>query len=541
MGVVGLARCCRDGHRAGWWKREAHHPGRHTAGPLLVWVLHAVPVQRDRSKEIPRYQAPKPQYTQSSTGALGQTAGSFGQTAGSYGVDSSSTTISVRAAGNQEQTAGSFGQTAGGYGTNAGNRGQTAGSVGQTAGSAGTSASNTGTTAGNFGHSLDTIADAGTLDAKAVADRTRAAARNVPEPPDPLRNRAQDDLQRSFHDLPVKFVSVMADHLKEKLAEVAGTEDAPDVVVGDPLPEEWLKIAPEAGVATLGTSWRYEQLNLQGDQRRVNRPWRLQAAALLTAPHPGAARVYVLWLDDAELKSFGSTTVPPYLDRPAAMAVSAVNAVLTGTSLEGDPDVAKFSPSLARSLAMNADSSGADDLQLATEVTEGVANARLAFIATATVVIGTRSVGVLHSLTVLRKASDGRWRVLQLSINLSREALTFMMSQLQPFARRDAEAQLGAISLSAPDDGDVRSPMPALGWENGGGGDLLLVEWQWRSGHDDWSDSRLYFVPEGSARLQTSTMARFATASLVYRWRVWSLGRGGALSLSGWRTVNVQR
>lgn len=520
-------------------------------GHLVVWVLRPTPAQRDRSTEIPAYRGSKAGYTEQTAGSLGQTAGSFGQTAGSYGVASSSTTISVpngvvnsgtptsqdhpEAVGYTEQTSGSFGQTAGSYGTTASDHGQTPSTLGQTAGSYGATASDHGQTAGDFGHSLSTIAAAGSTDAKSAADAARAAARHGPQVPDEFRDRLQRELKARFGDLQASFYTIQADQLLNRLAELKGTQDYPDVVVAPSLPVEWQKVAGDLGVIPVGTPMAIEQAEAIGAP-----PYKppVQASVMLRAPHPDTARAYVLWLEEWAAGGWGDGWEAG--DGPANVAAGAVAAVLNGTSVDGDPDAAKFSAGIARRLALNANLSDTSGLSFRVEVLREAENDQLAVVALRTFVLSDRALGVLHSLVVMRWDGNSQWKVLQISENLEPYRLQEAFAKLQPFAVSAKPVQLGDISLTAPSDGDNRPPMPELGWDNGGGGGLLLVEWQLKAGAE-WTDSRIYFVTEGTARSETRMTARFAQTAGLYRWRAWSLGSGGAVKLSTWRTMNIVR
>jgi hypothetical protein len=112
---------------------------------------------------------------------------------------------------------------------------------------------------------------------------------------------------------------------------------------------------------------------------------------------------------------------------------------------------------------------------------------------------------------------------------------------LYPYTRRVKPEYLrpiAGISQAAPLDEDNRSPRPDLWWDNGGGGSLLIVEWQRRAGAG-WTDSNMFFIPDNAPRLQTRVTAQFADSWGAYHWRVWTLGRGGMMTMSPWRTMNI--
>jgi hypothetical protein len=105
-----------------------------------------------------------------------------------------------------------------------------------------------------------------------------------------------------------------------------------------------------------------------------------------------------------------------------------------------------------------------------------------------------------------------------------------------PVLRNEGPKVLG-ISQAAPVDGETRTAQPELWWDNLGGATLQIVEWQ-QGAPNNWSVSNLYFVPDNRERLRTRVAARFALGG-QYRWRVWSVGPGGIVVLSPWRTMTI--
>jgi hypothetical protein len=149
--------------------------------------------------------------------------------------------------------------------------------------------------------------------------------------------------------------------------------------------------------------------------------------------------------------------------------------------------------------------------------------------------------GVAHAVVVLRMDETGNWRVLQLTPNLAlqqQQVATEILSGFAAKVSREQVAQVVSASLAAPVDGDDRSPMPEFWWDNMSNGTLEIVEWQQSAGRS-WTGSNMYFVPEDGGHLRTRTTGRFAFAAGLYRWRVWSLGKGGAVAISSWRSVNI--
>jgi hypothetical protein len=180
-------------------------------------------------------------------------------------------------------------------------------------------------------------------------------------------------------------------------------------------------------------------------------------------------------------------------------------------------------------------------LKIDITTTAAAVNERFAVVALRAVVEGPDNFGSAHAVAVLRPDATGQWRVLQLTPNLPVEEQDEAMSELNGFAahvRRDAVEKLSSVALAAPVDGDNRSPVPEFWWDNPGGGTLQIVEWQRNEGAG-FASSNLYFVPGENEHLRTRTTGRFADTPGTYRWRVWSLGRGGTVALTAWRSVNI--
>jgi hypothetical protein len=130
--------------------------------------------------------------------------------------------------------------------------------------------------------------------------------------------------------------------------------------------------------------------------------------------------------------------------------------------------------------------------------------------------------------------------VLQITPDLSSPLLHQAAGTLGEFCKPGSQlAVVAGIAQAAPPDGDTRPPSPELWWDNKGGAQLQVVEWQQGDGEDNWSGTRLFFAPDRDPHLRTRLSAEFATEQGLYRWRVWSVGNGGALVLSPWRTLNI--
>jgi hypothetical protein len=459
------------------------------SGTLTVWVVLHNPNPRPRSRVAVGGAPAVPQYQEKTMGEFGQTAGSVGQTAGSVG-----------------QTAGSFGQTAGSTGEPAGNTGQTAGSFGTTASSVGKNAGDAGQTVGSFGVSTSDLSAA-------------AAAANTIRTGVVRHDSSWDNFERSvegrFPQLQVRFYDVYDDELAARLEAVAGTPNAPDALVGRPLPSGWKPSngtsVGQYGMVTRVLAVYHPQTE---DDAAVQRPRSEPEAAVLDVGGRGpvAARAMYLWLLDEDERTLYRRSSA---DDAAAVAVAEQ----------------AFRGAL-----------GGDGVTLQVDATDGHIRDSFAVVALRAVELGQREFGVAYGLAVLRKAENGRWGLLQISPYLTRPMqrngfdvllkATLGKEESNPLGN-ESPKPLG-ISQAAPLDGDVRSPQPQLWWDNKGGASLQVVEWGLGDG-----PTNLFFVKDVNPHLRTAVVARFARAGGRYRWRVWSVGADGAMVLSPWRTMIV--
>jgi hypothetical protein len=441
-----------------------------------------------------------------------------------------------------EQTAGSFGQAASDVGTNAGNTGQSPSTLGASTSSNSRNAGDVGQTAGSFGVSSS--------DLPAVA-----AANNGSIPTlqlvTPVHDRAWDGLEHrlreEFPELQVTFVDVSADDLRLRLVGRTGAEimddrfllrmsgrGGPDVLLGSPL----AAVSRLGGMMSMGIMPWIEQTEAS-DGPGVVDP---DAAVSSRAAHAEEARAFVVWLRDqgncAACRSLARES-----DKPASVAVEALRSVLNGNGLGDDADrqAATFSAQTVQIAALGANVTSAaptsmSDLRI--DVSDAQANDRFAVVELRAVALRGAPF-VAHAVVVLRTDDSGTWRVLQISPNLRPEQQETAWSQLEPFGHGAEAARVAGISEAAPVDGDNRSPRPDLWWDNiDGGARLQVVEWQMR-GSAGWTASNLYFVPDDHFRERTRVNARFAKTQGTYRWRIWSVGIGGAVVLSPWRVLNI--
>jgi hypothetical protein len=517
-------------------------------GGLTVWFVGAPmhPPQTNLQAIAALHYATPLTYQETTTGNFGQEASTYGQNSGSNGVDADSPSISTSHAaagedapaatpngiGYRQQEPGSFGQEASTYGTAASNygtsgsgSGQNGSSFSQEASTYGTAASNHGTDVANFGNSTSTIAD---------------AANSAPTPPsDPVAEAFKEKLEQAFPDLQLKFTEVDPNDLKDRLIAERGTADYPDVLIGA-IPEGWWNgMQSEFGLVMLQPASFYPNGVTE------NPPSAEQFAILARAPHMQAARAFALWMSEPYAGCPGCVQagLSKQEQAAAAVATSAVERLLNGEPLgeEADPAMARSSSLGARRMLATIGNRSAGDAVPHVEVEHASTNDSLAAIALRVEVSSRGVFGVAHPLVVLRTAKDGRWRVLQVSLNLQQieqENVRQTLMESSPTSAAEQRAGVKGVSQASPQDGDTRSPMPELVWDNGGGAGLQVVEWQ--MGRDGgWADARLYLVQDRSPRLQTHVRAEFADDPGQYRWRVWSVGAHGEMKISPWRTFNV--
>jgi hypothetical protein len=484
-------------------------------GHLVLWIVHDLPPS---PQQLFSGTVHMPGYQEHNAGQFGYDAGRIGQTAGTYG-----------------QTAGRVGQPAGEVGQNAGSAGQTAGSFGRDAASTGRDAGRTGQMAGRFGYSVNTLNNATTQ-----PEKNADAAFHHP-PHNTRWDAWLSHLRTTFPDLQIKVVDVRSDELQPQLRAAQHTPDAPDVLLGDPLPDLWTHpstgLGLEYGIANVGAHSEFAEIELPAGVTTEPQRWQPEASALRAAPHPEAARAFLFWLDTGSGCASCGTPLHIAAGSPDAVAVQALDSILDGAGIGAwaDPRMASFSTASARREALG---SPARTATFHIDVLDSSANDKLAVVMLRAVLSEPLAVGALDAAAVLRRDARGRWRILQITPNLTEDQLGRGWPLLASFAQGDHRASVGGASLAAPRDGENRSPQPELWWDNKGGAGLQIVEWQINAGAHS-PVSHLFFVPDANMVLRTRVTAQFATLPVSYRWRVWSVGSGGELVLSPWRTFNV--
>jgi hypothetical protein len=464
-----------------------------------------------------------------------QTAGSIGYSPSTLGVPASSIGKNASDVGSSPS---GIGQSATNVGKAASDTGYSTSGIGQQASNVGKNASDVGQTAGSFGHSLDTIAASMSAANGYTAATTPPAATR-----DPAWDTLAAEVQRVFPPLQVSVDEVEADQLQDKLASVAGSKDAPDVLLGTPLPALWSDsgMAEQLGVTSLGRVNSIQQFENDGPASPLGG---IDASILLDAPHPEAARAFVVWFGGDRCLGCGSD-VARETQTPVALAKNVLHSLLNGAGpgSAADPAMATFNAGAGKMLALAPTGSAQlGGIGARIDVVSAQANQKLAVVELRAIVdSGKTAFGVVHAMVVLRTDDSGRWKVLQITPNLQAAQQVRAWQMLQGYGtrvRREQVAQVQGVSLAAPLDGENRAPQPELWWDNHGGATLQIVEWQIRSGNG-WLNSNLFFIPDANSRLRTRVTANFASHQGEYRWRVWSVGAGGALSLSPWRGFNI--
>lgn len=504
-----------------------------------MWVVEPAPPAQPNADQV------RATLHQSTAGDLGRTAGSVGQTAGSFG----------RSAGDLGHPASLEGQPAGSVGQSAGSFGQTAGSLGQAAGSYGVSAG-----------------DLGMAPASASPTTPEFLAVKLASPWEHMASQLHAD----FSALKAEVVPVSAADLLPRLIAAERAHALPDVLLSDPGVLGLRSLGPvretmadgpaldaalrQGTMAPLGNALAFPQ-----GSSGYTPPAPPEAVPLARAPDPAEAGAFLVWLRDGMRAHWESDWAergrsggkgPEHAEEAATaagVAAATVEALLEGAGVSAaDPAMAVLQPAAAQRSALHPTVPAAlEGLAVQVDVLRAAANQRFAVVMLRAIAASSTAFGVVHSLVVLRRDTanantpGGPWRVLQITPDLPPELLVEAFRVLSP-STYGAASHYGAasqrvsepagVTLASPVDGDVRSAVPELWWDNGGGDDLLLVEWQ---GNGE-GGSHLFLVPDHGNRLQTRVSALFAWSG-TYRWRVWALGPGDTIKLTGWRQFSVVR
>jgi hypothetical protein len=471
-----------------------------TRGRLVIWIVH--PARNG-------WQGPGTDVAQVPTlipkTTVEMTAGSFGQASSDVG-----------------QTSGSYGRGPASLGTDSSNVGQTAGSYGQTAGS--------------YGEGLSTIASAGQL----RSTSSRLSEKKTTQWPTVVMQ-----LHGDFPGLEIVVSDVHEEDLRGDLAQVSGSADEPDVLLGSPLPWVWADAGDGSGARYVLSGLGAAAFPAQVEDEGVTLPGRAavtptQVAIVGGSRHMDRARAFSVWLSDGGICF---TCRRPGGNTAEGTATSALEALLAGgdSASNADPDKAEQDGDWAKATALEGlRTTPLDGLKIRTDVIRSVSNDRMAMVEMRAVAQVTAGYGVLHALAVLRKDAGGQWKVLQMTPDLSVGMVNQAAAMVAEFcsSTTSTPARVMGISQAAPKNATVVSPEPELWWDNGGGATMQVVEWQ-RGRPGQWSGTRLFFVPDRDPHLRTRVSAEFARDEGLYRWRVWSVAPGGVVVLSPWKTMNV--
>ncbi len=502
--------------------------------PLTVWVLrpgHAPKAPAGVLALLPP--TPRLGFQEQTAGSFGQTASSAGQNAASYGT----------AASNVGTAASNVGQNAGGYGTapsdagqNAASYGTAASDYGMTASSYGTAASNVGTAASNYGHLSSESGPDRAQDSRATA----GAGRN------PVLERVQA-LMLKVRETDIRYVELYVEEFKARMENANKTGDLPDVLIGSlPATEEYRQLVTRLFLpATMYGEIADDNLGAAAQGFAGRGMWRQEFAVFLRAPHPRAARAFALVMAEGGLRLPEQLAADDERSAPALVAIDAMSRLVGGQSMgaQADPMLAEFTlrQAQARLMGVAMHTQGATPPRI--EALAASVNGSLAVVGLRVSVASEKSLELMHPLVVLRQAADGSWKVLQVSLNLPVEEQRDEAGRLINTSTRAEERKGGVkgVTLASPREGDVGPVRPELWWDNLGGAGLQVVEWQ--MGYSEvWTDTHLYFVDDTATRLHTREVARFASVPGVrYRWRVWSVGVGGEMKISPWRTFVTGR
>ncbi|SEG61310.1 hypothetical protein SAMN05421819_3797 [Bryocella elongata] len=442
-----------------------------------------------------------------------------------------------------------------------------------------TPASSYGKAAGSFGDSLSSISQ------KAAPPATQADAQgDVPAPsaPSPKRDlasfngssheqttpdliRLRDWLRIGPRRVAVSFVTLPCDQLADRLEAAKGSDDFPDLLVGH-LPAEW----PYTGRRAHLLPREVAPDPPQGDLPTAADDGRPILNLLKDAPHARAARA--LFVEAYEPWHGGIPPILPpnplspdeanptllakferaqaeYVMRTevAKAAEAALFTMVRGESLgrNADPAMAEFYAPLGMLMGVLDVTSGTPHLldpnHLRVDILDVGVTGSLALVRARVVTDGDNAFGLTHPLLVLRRADDGRWLVLHVTLTPSVESQANAASSLLvtgPPSSKEAAEGLRGVRLASPPDGDSRAPQPELWWDNLGGAGLQVVEWQTQL-PNGWMNPRLFLVGDRGTRVQTRVVAQFASSAGKYRWRVWSCGAAGELLITPWRSFVV--
>jgi hypothetical protein len=182
-------------------------------------------------------------------------------------------------------------------------------------------------------------------------------------------------------------------------------------------------------------------------------------------------------------------------------------------------------------------------------------NSRIAFVLLAVITTGDDFYEMTHRIFVFRN-QGASWRILQMQTNVklpavesleSLESIEANLELLRAFddrivTDRPEPSPPAAMLVDPPDRATLpRFPdRPDIAWGSDASADAdFIVESQFANTGDEanWSESYLHFAEVSRGAQPFKQRAPFGVGMQPHRWRIWTLGRSGAVSLSPWRTL----
>jgi hypothetical protein len=183
------------------------------------------------------------------------------------------------------------------------------------------------------------------------------------------------------------------------------------------------------------------------------------------------------------------------------------------------------------------------DWQFSTPAVEDLGgNGRLGYAMVSTYEHGENSTGILDSLMVFRKDS-GHWKLLLLEPSLPVKLLGEQLLQFDSIGGSRATIQVPpAITVIYPDDGQRMTRFPAgelVVRQDGATDAPALVEFQVQDpARKTWTPSTIAWLRPIRPGSPTHILLPFGVGQQPHRWRMWSFGENGEVSLTTWRTID---
>jgi hypothetical protein len=261
------------------------------------------------------------------------------------------------------------------------------------------------------------------------------------------------------------------------------------------------------------------------------------------------ARAFVRWLNRApgwQPRAKNNSIPMEAIQTVQKTSVAALHDIMSGdqTGLE-----ALLDKDAARSRPVRADPSvQVSDVQPI--LTFG--NSRIAFVLLAVVASGESFYGMRHMIFILRN-QEAVWRVLYVAPNAQMpDAAGVQGIDANPLLLRAFDSRIisdraepppPAAMLANPPDRAVlpRFPEPPdIAWRSAAPSDAaFIIESQFAIPGDEanWSVSNLTFAEVSRAVQPFKERAPFGVGAQPHRWRIWTLGRSGTVSVTPWRTL----